>query len=252
MTLPHAGSAVQRGAGCGNRRGCPSIQVELRSHEHLDHTLLSIATLVLPLIPTNSLPWYVFPPSPRPRRTHPVLNTRHLPSRSLYALSPADHDAPSALDLPTLPLSTKASGVQAGEDCVKVFNSLKLSRTHKYIVYSVTPNNEEIVVSHAASSDHSKSNEDAFGEFVSHLPADEPRYGVFDFEFEKNDGSGKRNRIVFVNWAPDSSRIKQKMVYSSSKDALRRGLVGVQVDVQATDFDEVSYENVLEKCDRLR
>lgn len=33
------------------------------------------------------------------------------------------------------------------------------------------------------------------------------------------------------------------MVYSTSKDALRRGLVGVQIDVQATDHDEISYES---------
>lgn len=64
------------------------------------------------------------------------------------------------------------------------------------------------------------------------------------------------------------------MVYASSKDSLRRSLVGVQVDVQATAADEVTYEGgescrpvdfhitashcicnflpVLEKCDRLR
>ncbi|MEU8844114.1 hypothetical protein AB0D97_34225 [Streptomyces roseus] len=38
------------------------------------------------------------------------------------------------------------------------------------------------------------------------------------------------------------------MVYSSSKDALRRALSGVGVEVQGTDFDEVSHGSVLEKC----
>ena len=67
------------------------------------------------------------------------------------------------------------------------------------------------------------------------------------------------------------------MVYASSKDALRRGLIGIQVDIQATEADEVSYElgasppssptthtkktnlmcpssytTVHEKCDKLR
>ena len=46
------------------------------------------------------------------------------------------------------------------------------------------------------------------------------------------------NSLDILNRAPDSSKIKAKMVYSTSKDALRRGLVGVQIDVQATDHED--------------
>lgn len=35
------------------------------------------------------------------------------------------------------------------------------------------------------------------------------------------------------------------MVYSSSKEALRRSLQGIQADIQGTDFGEVSHETVL-------
>lgn len=90
--------------------------------------------------------------------------------------------------------------MQASEECVKVFNDLKLNRAYKYIVYSLTPDNKEIVISQKEPADASKDNTALYAEFVSHLPENEPRYGVFDFEFEKEDGSGKRNRIVFVNW----------------------------------------------------
>ncbi|PAV17110.1 actin depolymerizing factor [Pyrrhoderma noxium] len=145
-----------------------------------------------------------------------------------------------------------ASGVTASEGCISVFNDLKLSRASKWILYKISNDNKEIIVQEKADPSSAKSNQEFFEEFTSKLPSDEPRYGVFDFEFEKEDGSGKRNRIVFVNWAPDSSKIKAKMVYSTSKDALRRGLVGVQIDVQATDHDEISYESVHEKCDKLR
>jgi len=40
---------------------------------------------------------------------------------------------------------------------------------------------------------------------------------------------------------PDSAKIKEKMVYSSSKDALKRSLTGIALEIQGTDFDEVSY-----------
>ena len=77
--------------------------------------------------------------------------------------------------------------------------------------------------------------------------------------------------IVLCFRSPDDSKIKQKMVYSSSKDALRKALVGVQVDIQANDISDIEYESgefvgiyyslnrsnrtvfaVLEKCERMR
>lgn len=42
--------------------------------------------------------------------------------------------------------------------------------------------------------------------------------------------------------SPDNARIKNKMVFASSKDALRRSLDGIGAEVQATDYDEVSDE----------
>lgn len=37
------------------------------------------------------------------------------------------------------------------------------------------------------------------------------------------------------------------MLYASSKDALRKGLVGVALEVQATDGEEIEYDTVLSK-----
>lgn len=42
--------------------------------------------------------------------------------------------------------------------------------------------------------------------------------------------------------APDNAKIKQKMLFASSKDALRKALVGIAVEIQGTDASEVSYE----------
>ncbi len=49
---------------------------------------------------------------------------------------------------------------------------------------------------------------------------------------------------------PDDSKIKEKMLYASSKDAIRKRLVGVAIEIQGTDLSEVSYEAVLEKANR--
>ena len=47
--------------------------------------------------------------------------------------------------------------------------------------------------------------------------------------------------------APDTSKVKQKMLYASSKDAIRKKLVGIGAEIQGTDLSEVSYDAVLEK-----
>jgi tRNA U34 2-thiouridine synthase MnmA/TrmU len=50
--------------------------------------------------------------------------------------------------------------------------------------------------------------------------------------------------------SPDSSKIKQKMLYAASKDALRKKLVGVATEIQATDLSEISHDIVLDKVSK--
>jgi cofilin len=40
------------------------------------------------------------------------------------------------------------------------------------------------------------------------------------------------------------------MLYASSKEAIRKRLVGVGVEIQGTDETEISYETILEKVTR--
>ena len=102
------------------------------------------------------------------------------------------------------------------------------------------------------------------------------RYGVFDFEYthqcQGTTEASKKEKLFLVSWCPDSAKIKKKMLYSSSFDALKKCLVGVQkyiqvsrdIDLlewtkadpctQATDESEASYECVeeqLRKMDRV-
>ncbi|KAJ3254980.1 cofilin [Boothiomyces macroporosus] len=76
-----------------------------------------------------------------------------------------------------------------------------------------------------------------YDDFLALLPKDGCRYAVYDFEY--NTGDGPRNKL-----SPDSAKIKQKMLYASSKDGLRKKLDGVYTEIQCTDPSEVSYEAV--------
>ena len=44
----------------------------------------------------------------------------------------------------------------------------------------------------------------------------------------------------YIIRTPDTSKIRQKMVYASSKEAIRRKLVGIAIEIQGTDASEVS------------
>lgn len=43
--------------------------------------------------------------------------------------------------------------------------------------------------------------------------------------------------------SPDDAKIKSKMLYASSREALRRALVGIAAEIQGTEFSEVAYES---------
>lgn len=45
--------------------------------------------------------------------------------------------------------------------------------------------------------------------------------------------------------SPDVAKIKSKMLYASSKDALRKQLVGVAKEYQATDSAEIAWDSLL-------
>ncbi|EOY13659.1 Uncharacterized protein TCM_032293 [Theobroma cacao] len=44
--------------------------------------------------------------------------------------------------------------------------------------------------------------------------------------------------------SPDTSRVRTKMLYASSKDNFKRQLDGIQVELQATDPNEMSLDIV--------
>merc|ERR1712007_312637 len=81
-----------------------------------------------------------------------------------------------------------------------------------------------------------------YEEFLGDLMACGPedcRYGLYDFEYEHQcQGTSEKSRkekLLLMSWCPDTARIKKKMLYSSSFDALKKCLVGVQKYIQATD-----------------
>jgi cofilin len=137
--------------------------------------------------------------------------------------------------------SPQSSGIEVDDECVTTFMELKLRKKFRYIIYRLSDNNLEIIV------DKKVEKCDKYDDFIAELPETDCRYAVYDFEYEKSPAEGMRNKICFVVWVPDGSTVRQKMIYASSKDAIRKKLAGIAVEIQATDMSEIEYDSVLEK-----
>ncbi|KAH3901576.1 Cofilin [Saccharomycodes ludwigii] len=135
------------------------------------------------------------------------------------------------------------SGVSVADESLAAFNDLKLGKKYKFILFGLNENKTSIIVKET-------STDGSYDSFLEKLPENDCLYAVYDFEYDIGSGEGKRSKIVFYTWSPDTAPVRSKMVYASSKDALRRALNGVSTDIQGTDFSEVSYETVLEKVSR--
>ncbi|RSL97374.1 Cofilin [Fusarium oligoseptatum] len=141
------------------------------------------------------------------------------------------------------------SGATVSQDCITAYNDLKLNKKYKYIIYKLSDDYKEIVVEHASEGKDweefreklinatSKSRTGAVGKG--------PRYAVYDFEYSLASGDGIRNKLAFIAWSPDDAGIQPKMIYASSKEALKRSLTGIAVELQANDNDDIEYDPII-------
>lgn len=146
------------------------------------------------------------------------------------------------------------SGVQVSPECVSKFQELKLGKSIKYIIYKLSDNYKEIVVEETSLD----SDWDAFREKLINAKSKTktgkevkgPRYAVYDFAYDLASGEGSRSKITFIAWSPDDAGIQPKMIYASSKDALKRALNGIATELQANDEDDIEYQTILKQVSK--
>ncbi|KAF1884752.1 hypothetical protein Lal_00028638, partial [Lupinus albus] len=126
-----------------------------------------------------------------------------------------------------------ASGMAVSDECKLKFLELKAKRNYRFIVFKI--DNQEVVV------DKVGSPQESYDDFTASLPPDECRYAVFDFDFTTIENVQK-SKIFFIAWSPDTSKVRHKMVYASSKDRFKRELDGIQFELQATDPSEMTMD----------
>merc|ERR1712004_358583 len=139
----------------------------------------------------------------------------------------------------SLPLSKMASGVTVKDECVEKYNSIKMKKTAKMMVFKIDDGLKFIEYEKEVPP------EATWEECVKLLPDNEPRYGLLDMEYTSDDGR-PQNKLCFVFWSPDDKvKVKQKMLYASSKDAIKKKFPGIMKELQANGPEDIEEEHVI-------
>ncbi|KAK3074429.1 hypothetical protein LTR53_008314 [Teratosphaeriaceae sp. CCFEE 6253] len=149
-----------------------------------------------------------------------------------------------------------SSGVSVAPECIQAFNELKLGKSTKWIIYKISDDYKEIVVEETSKeADYNKFREKLLNAKSKNKRGEEGiggRYAVYDFEYDAPGGEGKRSKITFISWVPDDAPQYPRMMYSSSKESLKRALNGLAADIQANDPDDIEQDSVLQRVSKGR
>mmetsp|Transcript_15940 Transcript_15940/g.34432 ORF Transcript_15940/g.34432 Transcript_15940/m.34432 type:complete len:317 (+) Transcript_15940:95-1045(+) len=206
--------------------------------------------------PPPAVPTYVPPPASAPAPAPapvaaPVAALRAAQSRSSTPTSAhravAGGMAPPT-DLPQIGKTGLAagkksmSGIALRDECINVFNHIKSKSAFKWVIYKVDDSGTEVITESVSAPDAT------FDDFVNAMPEHQCRYAVYDYLYTNADTQQRINKLVFVNWAPDTAPTKAKMMYASTKDFFKGYLDGVGCELQASERSELSEA---EMCERV-
>ncbi|XP_043930149.1 cofilin-2 [Protopterus annectens] len=148
-----------------------------------------------------------------------------------------------------------ASGVTVHDNVIKVFNDMKVRKSStpeeikkrkKAVLFCLSPDRKQIVVEEDKQilvGDIGDTIEDPYGSFVNLLPLHDCRYALYDATYETRES--KKEDLVFIFWAPESAPLKSKMIYASSKDAIKKKFTGIKHEWQVNGYDDIKDRSTL-------
>lgn len=86
-----------------------------------------------------------------------------------------------------------SSGMGVADHCKGTFLELQRKKAHRYVIFKINENKNEVVV------DKTGSPSESYEDFTSALPENDCRYAVYDFDFVTSDNCQK-SKIFFIAW----------------------------------------------------
>ncbi|XP_032830198.1 cofilin-2-like [Petromyzon marinus] len=142
-----------------------------------------------------------------------------------------------------------ASGVLVSDDVVQIFNNMKVRKSStpeevkkrkKAVLFCIGPDMRNIIAEEGKEilvGDVGETVKDPYDTFVKLLPKDDCRYALYDATYETRET--KKEDLVFIFWAPDGAPLKSKMVYASSKEAIKKKFTGIKHEWQVNGLDDI-------------
>ncbi|KAM9832775.1 cofilin-1 [Syngnathus typhle] len=159
-------------------------------------------------------------------------------------------------DADQLRATTMASGVKVTDEVIAVFNDMKVRkaqaneeekrRRKKAILFCMSKDLKNIVLDDGKEillGDLGTTVQDPYQYFVNMLPSDDCRYALYDATYETKET--KKEDLVFIFWAPDGAPLKSKMIYASSKDAIKRKFEGIKHEWQVNGLEDLKDRHTL-------
>ena len=134
-----------------------------------------------------------------------------------------------------------SSGVQCAPGVVEEFNELKTRKKYSYIIYKISDDKKFIEIEATGEPGAT------FEDFCTKLPDASCRYGILDVEITTKSGA-TANKVMFIAWSDDNASVKPKMLYASSKDAIKKALSGITEEYQATDRSDLELGEIQKKA----
>ncbi|KRX08349.1 hypothetical protein PPERSA_03343 [Pseudocohnilembus persalinus] len=126
-------------------------------------------------------------------------------------------------------------GIAPTQDALETYNKLKQEKNLRYIIFYAKDNQIQV--------EKTGDRESTYDQFVKDLTPNEPRYCVFDYHFEFDDGR-KSEKLVYIFWCPDTAKIQQKMISATCNQSFKAKISGISYFLQANDFDDLTESNV--------
>jgi len=143
------------------------------------------------------------------------------------------------------------SGVTVDDACVEAWGKLKKGQI-KCAVFKLTDDKKkiEVVPDTCLPSKRGETNPEDFEQFQTFMPENTCRYAVYNIQISLKGSDnivGQRDKMCFITWAPDTAKIKDKMLTAASKDALKKRLDGIALEFQCSCESDLQATSFIEK-----
>ncbi|XP_067277270.1 non-muscle cofilin 1-like [Pseudorasbora parva] len=147
-----------------------------------------------------------------------------------------------------------ASGVAISDEVIHYYDSIRVrlqgtseQERLKFVLMRVSADQKSIIVDqeNCLRVKDVENTGDIFKTIISKLPSNECRYALYDCSYMNRESV--KEDLVFIISAPEDAPMRNKMLYASSKSALKAKMPGLKFEWQINDHTDRDISSLVEK-----